>query len=104
MNTPTPQRRILVVDDGRAYARLLVALRSRAGHDVFAAQTAQDAIGTVVDSPPDLALVDVRLPGDCGLIIGAARHSQFDVHFGVLSGRSFLTPCNKHAPSAPTPA
>jgi two-component system, response regulator PdtaR len=33
-----------------------------------------------------LALVDVRLPGDSGLILGAALHSQFDVAFVVLSG------------------
>jgi two-component system, response regulator PdtaR len=86
MKTPTRKRRILVVDDDVAYARLLVELLSRAGYDVSATHTAQDAIGAVVVSAPDLALVDVRLPGDSGLILGAALHSRFDVAFVILSG------------------
>lgn len=86
MKTPTRKRRILVVDDDAAYARLLVELLSRAGHDVSATQTAQEAIGAVAVSAPDLALVNVRLPGDSGLILGAALHSQFDVAFVILSG------------------
>jgi two-component system, response regulator PdtaR len=86
MKTPTRKRRILVVDDDVAYARLLVELLSRAGYDVSATHTAQDAIGAAVVSAPDLALVDVSLPGDSGLILGAALHSQFDVAFVILSG------------------
>jgi two-component system, response regulator PdtaR len=86
MKTPTRKRRILVVDDDATYTRLLVELLSRAGHDVSATHTAEDAIGAVVVSAPDLALVDVRLPGDSGLILGAALHSQFDVAFVILSG------------------
>jgi AmiR/NasT family two-component response regulator len=86
MKTLTRKRRILVVDDDVAYARLLVELLSRAGYDVSATHTAQDAIGAVVVSAPDLALVDVRLPGDSGLILGAALHSRFDVAFVILSG------------------
>jgi AmiR/NasT family two-component response regulator len=85
MKTPTRKRRILVVDDDLAYARLLVGLLSPAGYDVSATHTAQDAIGAVVVSAPDLALVDVRLPGDSGLVLGAALHSQFDVAFIILS-------------------
>jgi DNA-binding NtrC family response regulator len=86
MKTPTRKRRILVVDDDVAYARLLVELLSRAGYDVSATHTAQDAIGAVVVSAPDLALVDVRPAGDSGLILGAALQSQFDVAFVILSG------------------
>src|ERR1700734_4104299 len=85
MKTPTRKRRILVVDDDVAYARLLVELLSHAGDDVSAVPTAQDAIGAVVVSAPDLALVDVRLPGDSGLILGAALHSEFNVAFVILS-------------------
>jgi response regulator NasT len=86
MKTPTRKRRILVVDDDMAYTRLLVELLSRAGHDVSATHTAQEAIAAAAVSAPDLALVDVRLPGDSGLILGAALHSQFDVAFVILSG------------------
>ena len=86
MKPPTRKCRILVVDDDAAYARLLVELLSRAGYDVSATRNAQDAIGAVLLSAPDLALVDVRLPGDSGLVLGAALHSQFDVAFVILSG------------------
>jgi AmiR/NasT family two-component response regulator len=85
MKTPTRKRRLLVVDDDVANARLLVELLSRAGYDVSATHTAEDAIGAVGVSAPDLALVDVRLPGDSGLILGAALHSEFDVGFVILS-------------------
>lgn len=86
MKTPTRKGRLLVVDDDVAYARLLVELLSRAGHDVSATHTAQDALGAVVVSTPDLALVDIRLPGESGLILSAALHSQYDVAFAILSG------------------
>jgi response regulator NasT len=86
MKTPTRKRRILVVDDDVAHTRLLVELLSRAGHDVSATHTAQEAIGAVAVSAPDLALVGVRLPGDSGLILGAALRSDYDVAFVILSG------------------
>jgi len=85
MKTSTRKRRILVVDEDAAYARLLVELLSGAGHDVSAVRTAHEARGAVAVSAPDLALVDVRLPGDPGLILGAALSSDFDVAFAVLS-------------------
>jgi len=86
MKTPTRKRRILVVDDDVAYARQLVELLSGAGHDVSPARSAQEAIGAVSASAPDLALVDVRLPGDSGLTLGTALRSEFDVAFIILSG------------------
>jgi response regulator NasT len=86
MKAPTRKRRILIVDDDVAYTRLLVERLCRAGHDVSATYTAHDAIDAAAVSAPDLALVDVRLPGDSALILGAALHSQFDVAFVILCG------------------
>lgn len=88
MKAPTPKRRILVVDDDVAHARSLVDLLSRAGHEVSATHTAQDAIGAVVASVPDLALVDVRPPGDSGPIWGKALHSQYGVAIHTALARS----------------
>lgn len=85
MKKSTRTGRILVVDEDVAYARLLVELLSRAGHNVSATHSTQDALGAVVVSAPDIALVDVRLPGDSGLILGAALHSEYDVAFAILS-------------------
>jgi response regulator NasT len=86
MQKPIRKGRILVVDDDVAYARLLVELLSRAGHDASATHTAQDALAAVAASVPDLALVAVGLPDDCGLKLGAALHSEHDVAFAILSG------------------
>ncbi len=86
MNTPIRKRRILVVNDDVSYTRMLVELMSRAGHDVSATHTAREAISAVAVSAPDLALIDARLPGESGLMLGAALHSQFDVAFVILSG------------------
>lgn len=85
MKTLTRKRRILVVDENAAHARLLVELLSRAGHEVSATHTAEDAIGAVAVSAPDLALLDVRAPGNCGLILGKALHSEHHVAFVILS-------------------
>jgi response regulator NasT len=85
MKNPKRKCRILVVVDDVAYARSLAELLSSAGHDASATHSAQDALGAVVASAPDLALIDVRLPGDSGLILGAALHSEYDVAFAILS-------------------
>jgi response regulator NasT len=65
---------------------VLLELLSRAGYDASATHTAQDAFCAVVVSAPDLALVDVRLPGESGLILGAALRSEYDVPFVIVSG------------------
>lgn len=85
MKTQTRKDRILVVDADVAYATSLVGLLSGAGHDVSATHTSQDALGAVVVCAPDLALIDVRLPGESGLNLGAALHSKYDVAFAILS-------------------
>jgi len=97
MKTPTRKRRILVVDDDAAYTRQLVELLSRAGHDVSPARSAQEAIGAVAASAPDLALVDVRLPDDSGLALGTALRSEFDVAFIILSGLDDLATAQQAA-------
>jgi len=85
MKTPTRKRRILVVDDDEAYTRLLVERLCREGYDVSATHTADEALGVVAVSAPDLALIDARLPGDSGLILGTALRSKYDVAFIILS-------------------
>jgi AmiR/NasT family two-component response regulator len=97
MKTPPRKRRILVVDDDAAYTQQLFDLLSRAGHDVSRARSAQEAVGAVAASAPDLALVDVRLPGDSGLALGTALRSEFDVAFIILSGLDDLATAQQAA-------
>ena len=99
MKIPTRKRRILVVDDDVARTRLPVERLCRAGHDVSATHTAQEAIGAVAVSAPDLALVDVRLSGDPGLILGTAVHSEYDVAYiipGLGASTAASAPCRAY--------
>jgi CheY-like chemotaxis protein len=60
-------KRVLVIDDNAVNRRLLqVLLRSR-GYDVCEAGNAPEAFATLLDRPPAMILMDLRLPGMDGL-------------------------------------
>ena len=54
---------ILVVEDNRLNMELVSDLLELAGHTVRQASNAEDAIRMARDNPPDLILLDIRLPG-----------------------------------------
>lgn len=56
------KRRILIVDDDPDIARLL-GRALMADYDVDIAQNAADALAIASKQPPDLALLDVMMPG-----------------------------------------
>lgn len=58
-----PSRRIVVVEDNDDAREALVALLQADGHDVRGARTGEDGIECVLRERPDIALVDVGLPG-----------------------------------------
>ena len=55
--------RILVVDDDPRNIGVLEALLLPAGHEVLAATSGADALALCAQVPPDLVLLDVRMPG-----------------------------------------
>jgi CheY-like chemotaxis protein len=59
---PRP-RRILLVEDHDDAREMLRVLLERDGHRVFAAATGDDGVALASASAPDLALIDVGLPG-----------------------------------------
>lgn len=63
MNEPAT---VLVVDDSAPKRYLLVAWLSRAGFTVLEAETGQDALKAVDDTPVDLVVLDVKLPDMTG--------------------------------------
>lgn len=59
-------QRILIVDDSVATRRLLHAILHNAGYEVLEAADAAEAEGIITQTPPDLILLDIMLPGMSG--------------------------------------
>lgn len=56
-------RRILVVDDNADSAEMMAALLEIDGHEVATALSGQDALDLAAKCPPQVALVDIGMPG-----------------------------------------
>lgn len=59
--------RILIVDDNRLNLKLAQLMVSVAGHEAQVAGDAGEALASIARSRPDLALVDLQMPGVDGL-------------------------------------
>jgi two-component system response regulator MtrA len=83
--------KILVVDDDRVVADLLVFTVRRAGYEAVMANDAASTIRRWTEDKPDLVILDVNLPGAPGLQDGFAicRHirSESDVPIILLTVR-----------------
>jgi CheY-like chemotaxis protein len=59
--------RILIIDDDALVRQSLSMLLSGLGHEIFTASTAMDGIERAENTPVDVALVDMKMPGLDGL-------------------------------------
>jgi response regulator NasT len=73
-----------VVDDDRLVLAFLARGLRSAGYYVSEASRGEDALEMAAKAPPDLALLDVRMPGMDGIEL-AQRLAQFGVPFLYLS-------------------
>jgi DNA-binding response OmpR family regulator len=64
--------RVLVVDDDGTVASVLVSYLERAGHVAHTIADGREALAELEHNPPDLAVLDIMLPGLDGLTI--CRH------------------------------
>jgi two-component system cell cycle response regulator DivK len=55
--------RILVVEDNPVNLKLVRDVLTFAGYDVIEAQSGEDGLRVAQESPPDLVLMDLQLPG-----------------------------------------
>jgi signal transduction histidine kinase/CheY-like chemotaxis protein len=60
---PTPQRRVVIVEDIEDVREMLVDALRNEGHEVAAASDGPAGAALIVDSGPDVAFVDIGLPG-----------------------------------------
>jgi response regulator NasT len=80
-----PQRHILVVDDDRLVLAALAEGLRGAGYHVTGVASGEDALVAAGRNAPDLALLDVRMPGMSGIELGRRLREQFGVPFLYLS-------------------
>ena len=59
--------RVLVVDDDKAVRAALRVNLEKAGLDVRLASTAEEGLQLLHDSPVDIVLTDVKMPGASGI-------------------------------------
>ena len=80
--------RILVVDDDPRICRLLSRYLQAEGFRVETAADAANARELLRARPTDLAILDLKLPGENGLDLAREIRSNSDLPIVVLSGRS----------------
>jgi len=74
--------RILIVDDNPVNLKLAADVLEMEGHEVTRAVDAEDAIRLIEDSPPELILMDIALPGMDGLTL--TRNLKADARFKAI--------------------
>ena len=68
--TPDDERStLLLVDDDDAFRRVLARALERRGYAVAVAATVATAIVKAQAPPPEYAVVDLRMPGESGLVL-----------------------------------
>ncbi len=82
-----PRARVLVCDDDRAVRAALSVNLSKAGYDVTLVENAEAALVVLRDSPHDVLLTDVKMPGMGGIaLLGLVRTHWPDTRVVVMTG------------------
>jgi AmiR/NasT family two-component response regulator len=79
--------RLLLVDDDLVSSTILAAGLRNAGYVVTLASSGAHALESIEQSPFDLAVLDVNMPGIDGLEVARLLHARRPVPFLFLSGR-----------------
>ncbi|HEY0061711.1 MAG TPA: response regulator [Telluria sp.] len=85
--TPAPaaKRRILIVDDDPHLLQFLNEVISHAGYDTVTASSGEEALLVISKGEPDMALLDITMPGMSGLDLAARLKADTSVPFMFLS-------------------
>ena len=81
-------RKIMVVDDEETIADTLALIFSSNGYDARSVYSAEQALETLDNWRPDLAVIDVVLPGMNGIEFAIFLKASYpDIHFLLFSGQ-----------------
>jgi signal transduction histidine kinase len=84
----TPASRILVVDDDEGLLILMAEALAAEGYAVTTARTAAAARGQLATTPPDLLLLDLKLPDGSGpALLASLQLSTARVPFIIVTGQ-----------------
>jgi two-component system, response regulator PdtaR len=82
---PAAKRRILIVDDDRHLLQFLTEVIGHAGYDTVTAGSGEEALSIIAKGEPDMALLDITMPGMTGLELAARLKASTSVPFMFLS-------------------
>ena len=88
MSTPTApiaKRRILIVDDDPHLRQFLTEVIGHAGYDTVTAASGEEALVLIQKGEPDMALLDITMPGMSGLELAGRLKEATTVPFMFLS-------------------
>lgn len=89
LNAPVPGKRLLVVEDDRLVLSMIASGLTHAGYCVTTAESSEDAEAWLASGErPDLAILDVRMPGQGGLDLARRLHELDHIPFMMLSAYS----------------
>jgi response regulator NasT len=78
-------RRLLLVDDDSLILALLARVLEQAGYEVIQTGSAEEALSIARQDDPDLALLDVTMPGMSGIDLARRLQAETAVPFMFLS-------------------
>ncbi len=86
------QPSLLLVDDDELYCNVMSRALSRRGFEVSVAHDVESALRLAEQEPPELAVVDLRMPGDSGLTL-VRRLKELDpaTRIVVLTGYASIS-------------
>ena len=85
MARPSPQRRILVIEDDEAIRTLVREVLLDAGFDVSDARSGNDGLVRVGTVRPDLILLDKLMPDGDGTAFAGAYHARKGPHAPIVA-------------------
>jgi len=75
---------VLVVDDNQSFADRLAALLRFFGHEVFICRSGPEALYTALSRRPDVALIELMLPGMDGYQLARVLREHAELEAMVL--------------------
>jgi CheY-like chemotaxis protein len=89
MSSSFEPKRVLFVDDERLIADTLAIIFSSQGYETRAVYSAEQALELISGWLPNLAIIDVRLPGMNGIDLAIRLRAEFpDCRVSLFSGQA----------------